>query len=263
MLSVLTAFARASFRQQAAYRVANAAGLATNAMFLAFRVAALSACYGHRDVIGGFSPADATTFAVVTQATLMVAPVWGTLGLANDVRTGQIAVELLRPVDPYAVALARRLGASLWFAGGRMVPLLLVGAALGALSPPEDLLAALVFLPSLAMSAVVGTSLLFLIELSAFWLESERGVRMVVTGVAGVASGLLLPLSWYPPAVATALAWSPWAAVLDAPARIWVGVSPQELVRTLVLQAGWVVAVALLTRLVLARATRHLQIAGG
>ncbi|MCA9488777.1 MAG: hypothetical protein KC621_02620 [Myxococcales bacterium] len=55
----------------------------------------------------------------------------------------------------------------------------------------------------------------------------------------------------------------PWAAVLDAPARIWVGVPPQELSRTLLLQAGWVVAVAGMARLVLARATRHLQIAGG
>ena len=53
------------------------------------------------------------------------------------------------------------------------------------------------------------------------------------------------------------------AAVLDAPARIWVGVPPQELSRTLLLQAGWVVAVAGMARLVLARATRHLQIAGG
>ena len=49
MPSILLAFARASFRQQAAYRTANAAGLATNAMFLAFRVAALSACYARRD----------------------------------------------------------------------------------------------------------------------------------------------------------------------------------------------------------------------
>ena len=99
MLSVAAAFARASFQQQLAYRVANWAGLFTNSAFLLFRASAFRACYAHRASIGGLDLADATTFVAVTQAILMVAPQWGAIGVAADVRSGQIAVDLLRPMD--------------------------------------------------------------------------------------------------------------------------------------------------------------------
>src|SRR5437762_9394492 len=70
-----------------------------------------------RSRVGGMSVADAVGYACVTQAILMVAPQWGPVGVAANVRSGQIAVDLLRPVDLVQIGRAScREGG--WLAGG-------------------------------------------------------------------------------------------------------------------------------------------------
>ncbi len=263
MLPVAAAFARASFQQQLAYRVANWAGLFTNAAFLLFRCGVFVACYRNRTSIGDYSVLDATSFVTVTQAILMVAPVWGAVGLASDVRTGQIAVDLLRPVDLFAVTMARRLGISAYFVFARTIPLLAIGAGLGLLAPPSPL-GALAFLVSVALGAWIGVAVLFLVEASSFWLESERGVRMIVVGLSTLPSGLLLPVDWYPGWVQTLFRATPFAYTLDLPAAIWLGqTTGHALAVALAVQVGWALAMTGLCRFALARGARRLQAVGG
>lgn len=263
MLAVAAAFARASFQQQLAYRVANWAGLFTNAAFLLFRCGVFTACYRNRSEIGGLSVLEATSFVTVTQAILMVAPVWGAVGLANDIRTGQIAVDLLRPIDLFTVTMARRLGISAYFAFARTVPLLALGAAAGLLGPPSPI-GALAFLISVALGAWIGVAVLFLIETSSFWLESERGVRMIVLGLSTLPSGLLLPVGWYPEWLQTVFRATPFAYTLNLPAEIWLGqAAGRGLFGALAVQLAWALAMTVLCRTALARGARRLQAVGG
>jgi ABC-2 type transport system permease protein len=264
-LSTLAAFARGAFQRQLAYRVANWAGLFTNAWFLMFRAFLLSACYAARDDIGGLSRDQAVTYVVVTQAILMVSPQWGDLGVGESVRTGQVAVDLLRPVDFVGMTLARRLGVSTYYLLVRMTPLLIFGALTGVLtSGPPTAIAAIVFALSLPLAAVIGASVLLLVELSAFWLETHRGVRLLVLSGSILPSGLLLPIVYYPPALETLCRLTPFPYTLYVPAEIWVGeVTGAALWGTLAVQAAWAVALVALARLVFARGTRRLQVLGG
>lgn len=56
------AFGRAAFQQHLTYRIANLAGIFTNASFLVMRAYVFEACYVARDSIGGLSVAQAVTF---------------------------------------------------------------------------------------------------------------------------------------------------------------------------------------------------------
>lgn len=259
MLSAAAAFLGATFRQQTTYTVANLSGLFTNVMFLVFRAGVLEASFGHTDRIGGMTPLQATGFAAITQALLMVVPAWGQMGLAADVRSGQIAVALLRPVDPFVVLLAQRLGISLFYVFGRMLPILGLALAAGLLPLPSPT-AALLFPVSLLLGAVVAIEIWVLLECSAFWLQTDMGVRQLVLGVSTLASGLLLPLSWYPDALQR-LFWAlPFSSTLAIPTELWLGMRGPE---ALLQQLGWVVLLAVAGRGALALGLRRLTINGG
>ena len=264
MLAPYLSFARAAFQRQFAYRVANWAGLFTNALFLFFRAYALEACFAARDSIGGLSAAHVVTYVTVSQALLMVCPQWGALGLAVSVRTGQVAVDLLRPVDLVGLYLARRLAISGYYAVMRMIPLLGIGAAAGLLWLPANLTLMLPFAASVVMAAWTAAAILLLVELSSFWLESERGVRYLVMGAAMLPSGLILPGDFFPP-WAQALFWAtPFPYTLYLPSKIWLGQTTGiELVYRLSVQLLWAFALTVACRLTLAAGARRLRVVGG
>lgn len=262
-MSALLAAARAQHRQLAAYRAANRAGLFTNGLFLGFRAYLLEACYDGAGEIGGMTLHEATGYAVLTQAMLMVAPQWGRIGLAEDVRTGQIAVELLRPVDFVWMHFAARFGASAFYSVNRMVPLLGLGFVLGLLPLPGAPSLAL-FAVSLLLGVVVANAVLFLVEVSSFWLESERGVRYFVLGLAILPSGLTLPLAWFPDPVRALFLATPFPYTLHLPADAWLGrVGAGEAAVGLLVQVAWAIVLVAACRAAFARGTRRLVIQGG
>jgi ABC-2 type transport system permease protein len=259
-VTAVLAFARASLQQHLTYRIANLAGLFTNGFFLVMRAYVFEACYAARDSIGGLSVGEAVTFASVTQCILMVAPQWGQIGVAANVRSGQIAVDLLRPVDFVAATLAGRAGVSAYYAIVRMLPMFALAAALGILEAPSPgrLLA---FGVALVLGSLLANAILLLVEVSAFWIESERGVRYVVMGLALLPSGLLVPVSWFPEPVATLFRLTPFAYTMNFAAEAWLGTA--DLQRGLPVQLAWLAAILLACRLGVRAGTRRLQVNGG
>lgn len=257
------AFARAAFARQWTYGTANWAGLFTNLFFLFFRANALRACYDARTEIGGLDAMAIVTYVTVSQSLVMVCPQWGNVGLAAQVRTGQVAIALLRPVDLFGSLLARRLALSAYYALARMLPVLALGGAAGLLSWPDPR-----WLPAFAVSvvlgAIIGTTILVLIESASFWLESERGVRYLVLGAAALPSGLLLPVEFFGPQVRQLFAWLPFAHTLYTPTRLWIGgLSAEQALGALAIQLTWAVVLVAVARRVLAAGADRLQVLGG
>lgn len=240
-VSVWLAHARISLRRQLVYRFANWSGLFTNCFFLYFRAYALAACYAGRDVIGGLDVRQVVTYVTVSQALLMVIPQWGRIGVAEAVRSGQISVDLARPVDYVGTVLAQRFGVSAYYLFARAFPLLLLGAIGGFLAlPAPDLLPAILL--SVVLGAWIAHLLLVLVELSSFWLGSERGVRWAVLGIGNLLSGLILPNDFFPDWARRISLFLPFEQTLYAPTRLWIGggaESAGDVLGTLALQLVW------------------------
>ncbi|MEZ4235721.1 MAG: ABC-2 family transporter protein [Myxococcota bacterium] len=261
-MAPLLAAARARYRQLAAYAVANRAGAFTNGLFLVFRAHLFQACFD-AGRIGGLTPLQATGYAAVTQALLMVCPQWVNVGLADTVRSGQIAVELLRPADFVWLHFAGRAGASAFYLVHRTLPLLVFAYAIG-LAPapsPWSLALCLVVVP---LAAVVANALLFLVEVSSFWLESDRGVRYLLVGVALLPSGLSLPLSWFPAPVQALFLATPFPYTLHLPAEAFIGrIGPEQAVWAVGAQLAWAIGLVAASRWAFSRGVRRLVVLGG
>lgn len=258
-----TSYLSISLKQQFAYRVANWAGLFTNAFFLVFRASIFEAAYQGRGVVAGFSGAEAVTYATVTQSLLMVAPQWGRSEVGEAIRSGQIANEMFRPVSWIGMHLSRRFGISLYYVLMRMLPILGLGALLGILIAParSDVLP---FTLSITFAALIANATLTLVGLTAFWMESEEGPYRVVLALGALLSGLIIPISYFPDWAESFLHYLPFQYTLYVPARIYLGhYQGEALAGALAAQASWAFGLMLLAEFGFRWGTKKLVIHGG
>jgi ABC-2 type transport system permease protein len=257
--------AASGFRRYATYRGATLAGLFTNSIFGVMRCYVLLALLTARPQVGGYDAQDAITYTWLVQGLLMAAYLWGWNELAVRVMTGDIVVDLGRPVDLQAAWLAADLGRAAYHLLLRGIPAVLVGALLFGLRLPDQPLVWPAFAASVALAVTISFSLRFLVNLCAFWLLDYRGI-VNVTGLAWTfLCGSVVPLSFLPDGPRAVVEALPFAGVMQVPIDVFLGKhdGPAGLLGALAFQAAWALALLGLGRVVLASGVRRLVVQGG
>lgn len=258
------AVAAGAFRRYATYRVATAAGMFTNTVFGLILAYTYIALWDERPHLGGYDQAQALTYVWLGQSLLAVMAVMGggfEDELIERIRTGDIAIDLYRPVDLQLWWLAQDAGRALFQLAGRGVVPLAFGALVFDLALPADPLTWAAFLVAVALGLAVSFSIRYLVALSAFWLLDGAGA-VQIAWIAGLfCSGMTLPLNVFPGALGEFVRALPWSSLIQAPADILLGRAAP--LPTYAFQAGWAVALLTLGRLIQSVATRRVVVQGG
>jgi ABC-2 type transport system permease protein len=261
------AVAARSFRRFSTYRTATLAGVFTNSVFGVIYSYAYLALWHQRPDAGGYDATDAVTYVWLGQALLMTVALWGggtTDDLAERIRTGDVAIDLYRPVSLIGWYLAGDLGRAAYHVLTRGVAPTILGLLLFHIALPGTPAAAIGFAVSLLLAVVTSFAIRFLVACSAFWVLDQTGLRMLSGVVAIFLSGMTLPLVIFPePLRGIALAL-PWASYLQTPADIWLGHrTGLALLSGLAVQLAWAAALLALAQVVLGAATRKVVVQGG
>ncbi|HXH87143.1 MAG TPA: ABC-2 family transporter protein [Gaiellaceae bacterium] len=258
--------ARRGYRRYAAYPGATAAGLFTNVFFGLLTAYILLAVYDERVEVGGYDVKDALAYAWLAQALMTIVasfgPSWSELALR--VRSGDISTDLRRPVDLQRSLASQDVGRAVYQAVFRAVPQFVFGALVFDVTIPADVWRWLLFAVSVCLALAVSFAVRFLVNLGAFWLLDYRGTMILALVVSHMLSGLIIPLTFFPGALAEIVRTLPFAAMLQAPIDLYVG-EPLggSVALVLGLQAAWAVVLVLAGRAVLRAGTRKLVIQGG
>src|SRR5262245_27521780 len=102
--------ARRSFRRFSSYRAATACGVVTNAMFGFLRAYVLVAVVATRDEVGGLDQRQMVTYVFVGQALIAAVGTFNELELGERIRSGDVVMDLYRPVHVERYWLAHDLG---------------------------------------------------------------------------------------------------------------------------------------------------------
>ncbi|MFE9659958.1 MULTISPECIES: ABC transporter permease [unclassified Streptomyces] len=255
------------FRRHATYRTATAAGVFTNTVFGFILAYTFIALWDERPGLGGYDVSDALTFVWVSQGLLAV---MATMGggfedeLMERIRSGDIAIDLYRPVDFQGWWLAADLGRGAFQLLGRGVVPLAVGALAFPLALPDGPSRWLAFLLAVLLGAIVSFAIRYLVALTAFWLLDGAGVAQIAFLAGIFFSGMLLPLTVFPGALGEVARALPWSALIQVPADVLLGqYSGARLWGAFAFQAGWAVALLLVGRLLQTVATRRVVVQGG
>ncbi len=266
-MSLHVAVATRSFRRYSTYTAATLAGIFTNSVFGIIYSYAYLALWEERPDAGGYDAVDAVTFVWLGQAMLMTVALWGggtSDDLADRVRSGDVAIDLYRPVGLLGWYLAGDLGRGAYHLLTRGLAPTVIGALLFDLTWPAGPSAWIGFAVSLVLAVVVSFAIRFLFASSAFWLLDYAGVRLLGGVLAIFFSGLALPLVIFPGPLRDVAMLLPWASFLQTPADIWLGHrAGWDLIGGLGLQVGWAVVLLGVCGLVLRAATRKVVVQGG
>ncbi|GAA0934742.1 MULTISPECIES: ABC transporter permease [Streptomyces violaceusniger group] len=266
-MRLYAAVAVSGFKRYATYRVATVAGVFTNTVFGFILAYTYTALWDERPHLGGYDLAQALTFVWLGQALLAAVALMGggfQEELQDRIRSGDIAVDLYRPVDLQMWWLATELGRALFQLLGRGVVPMAVGALVFELRLPASPLTWLWFLLSVVLAVCVGFAVRYLVSLASFWLLDGTGLSMLSGLLCLFFSGMILPLNVFPGQLGETARALPWAAMLQVPADVFLEERRgMGLLAAFAFQVGWAVALLAAGRAVQSAATRKVVVQGG
>ncbi len=209
----------------------------------------------------GYTLEEIIWYLAITECIMLSSPRVTPL-IDEDVRTGAITVQLVRPMSYPLYRLASNLGeqavrfAVTAIAAGS-IALLLVG-------PPSNFgLGLACVLLALPLALVLDFLGYLLVGLFAFWCEDTSGLALIYSRLTMVAGGMLMPLDLFPEAFQSLLKVLPFGYIVSGPARQFVHPDPAGLAALLGFQILWIAVLALVVAFVYSKALKRIALNGG
>lgn len=184
--------------------------------------------------------------------------------MAAEVRSGAVAVELMRPYSYVLSRLAGALGEGVFRLLFYAVPGFLLAALLFPVQVPHLGWRWLFFAAALFLAFAVNSLVNVLSGLLAFFWLNVSGFLIAKRVVVDVLAGVFVPLTLYPDWAHRLLAWLPFQAISFLPGAAFTGrLPPGGWLRLVSVQAAWVAFLALAVVLLWGAARRRLAVQGG
>ncbi len=214
--------------------------------------------------IGGFGQADLAAYFLATFVVRQFTSAWAAWEINYEVRTGSLAMRLLRPLSPVACWAVENLAA---------MPLRLV-----VVIPVAAI--ALVTVGATPFAHGWGNAALFVLSLAGAWLLTflvhvaigtlslwlEQSLKVLDVWFAGylVLSGYLVPVAFFPPALRETMRWLPFRYQIGLPVEILLGEHGRaETLSLLGVQFAWIAVAAIATAAIWRRGLRRFAAYGG
>src|SRR5512140_591292 len=165
----------------------------------------------------GYSSARFVAYFLATLIVRQLTGNWVAWQLSEDVRSGAMAMRLLRPIHPlcgYAASHA----AAIPFRSFLALPVALVLlASSGASALSTEPVQLVLLVPSLALAWLATFAMLFAIGALAFFLTQSMAIANLYFGLFSLFSGYLMPLELLPRPIAVVAEGLPFRFMLSAP----------------------------------------------
>lgn len=261
-------FFRIRFTAGLQYRVAALAGISTQFAWGLFTVLLYKAFWEGDPDSFPMGMTQVATYMWLRQAFLALFNSWQTdSSILSDITGGNIAYELTRPLDLYGLWFTKTISMRLANATLRFLPVLLVASLVPApygLSLPASVTGLLGFLVTMVLGVFVTCAMVMFVYIFTFYTMQPLGVRMVFNAITDFCAGDLIPLPFLPAGMAAVLEYTPFAAMLNYPFRIYCGhIAGSAIGMCIGLQIFWLIVLVTLGNFLLKRALRRAVIQGG
>ncbi len=235
-------------------------GLAVNLFVGLVLTAVYTALYSRHESLVGLSRADALTYVWVLRALYSIFYVPWHWTIATRIRSGELAVDLVRPRDAFVSLFAFDLGRNSAQLVWTTLPVLVTGMLLLPLALPDDVLGWAAAPISFLLGTVLGFQVRFLQEALAFATPSYRGLGRLTLLPLYFLAGFIVPIEFFPAVLRNFAEATPLFGLLTAPVRVVQG---RDVAWSLAVQLVWAVLLGLICRWVFSRGVRALELAGG
>ena len=256
-------FMKKSFINNMAFRSNYFFGLLNTIILIFVNISIWQALYGGQDEINGISFAMVVTNFVIGLSFSNALSV-NDFMIASRVHNGQIAMDLLKPLNINLTMMFQTLGDNLFRIVAYFAPSLLFSMLFFKILPPVSIpiLAFVIF--SIFMGFFILYNISFIISVLSFWFVNIWSFSTIKNVFIGVLSGTMLPLWFMPEWVSNIIKFTPFGVIYFAPIQIYLGqVAGMDILYIFLNQLIWVIILFSIGQILWAKGMKKLLVVGG
>jgi len=219
-----------------------------------------------KPVINGFTLDEMITYIVMSTLTGLLISNDVHWSIGNDVRTGDIAMNLIKPVSyhlkQYFAAMGNVIGNFIFL----VAPIWSIYSIYRFIVIGEipSIIRILLYLVSALLSSLLLFFINFMFGLAAFYVEYIFGFIFAKEALFRLISGELIPLSFFPKSVLAIFQFLPFAGLIYTPVMIYLGkYQGTALLLHFGIQVVWVIGLYVFCHVLWKKAIKRLRILGG
>lgn len=223
-----------------------------------------TAVYGGRDSLQGFNAVEMATYIAVSW--MARAFYFNNLDreIAQEIRDGSVAVQLLRPYNYLLTKVFLGFGEGLSRILLFSIPGMFLVSFLFPISLPTDPLTWIRFAVTLCFAFLVNVEINLIAGLLAFFVLNNAGIIRAKRFLVELLSGLIIPISFFPVWAQTLSSYLPFQSISYLPSMVLVkGLSGNEWLEVLLNQALWVILLIIPIQMIWKKARKNLIVQGG
>jgi ABC-2 type transport system permease protein len=253
-----------AIQEAMAYRASFFVNIVSQLVFYIAIFFVWKAVYAGGSMIGDMEWNDMQGYLLVSLFTSALISGSSEFRVSRAIWTGNIAVELIRPVDYQKANFAITVGNGL--AEGVLVAVigLVFAMLIGFTAPPDNPITWLYFALAMIFSFMTKFLIVYIFGLFNFWTTSGMGLAWIRKGVTDFFSGAIIPLSFFPGWLQTITNILPFRGIVFVPATIFIErMSESQVLVSFAVEIAWIAGLWYLAKLIWHFAMRKVTIHGG
>ncbi len=262
-MSLYLAMIGKSYRKHLAYRSEVWIRIVIGVIWVGIQVAVWEALIGSGEV-DGIGLSDMITYAILNTVMALALMDRTLADLDQKIRSGDIAVDLIKPFHFPLTLVADGLGRSLFAALFSVLPTLLLAALFFEFQAPASIGNGLAFGLAFGLALAISFALACLAGMLGFYFLATFHFQWALGALRSLFAGTMVPLWFYPDGLRALANGLPFQFLAFFPAATWMGeLSGLEIARNLALGLAWSAALLGLCWWMWARIVRRLVVQGG
>ena len=235
-------YLRISFLSLLAYRANYFLGVINYVIHVGVYYFIYKALYASGGTINNYTLSDMVTYIAIGWISKSLYLNYMDHDIANDIRSGTISIDLIKPVDYQALNYARGLGQSMFRLLFFTPPIIIATFLIYPVHGPSSLYNLFLFCISTGLSILLYVGLNFFIGLIAVYTISIEGILYPKNMIIELFSGLLVPIDWFPGTFQYISSFLPFKYIAFVPLSLYLGrVDLSVAYRALLIQFIWVI----------------------
>jgi len=222
------------------------------------------AVYGDRQSALGVTREQMLTYTIMSALLACIFTANVENRVIQSVRKGNVALDMLKPVNVFGIYLAEDLGAIAIALCQNALPLLLISCVLIQVPTPSSVVNFLLFLFSVSVSYLINWLITACFSMLAFFVISIGPLHQTKNVLIRILSGSIIPLWFFPESLQRVLSFLPFVYIYQLPLSIYIGkLGFSEILTQTGLQMVWLLIVYGVFTLIRKKAFSNVLIQGG
>ena len=262
-MSLYLAMIGKSYRKHLAYRSEVWIRIVIGILFIGIQVAVWTALIGSGDVDGITLP-DMITYAVVYGMSSMAMADRVLAEVDEKLRSGDVAVDLIKPYSYPLTLAADQLGRTAFSALFSSLPTVVVAALLFGFALPPTAGSAVAYVVAFAISLAISFALACIVGMLGFYFLATFHFQWALGALRTLFAGTMVPLWFFPDGLRAVASALPFQFLGFVPGAIWLGkYSATGTLGMLALGLAWAFGLGGLAWWMWGRITHRLVVQGG